>query len=338
MSPPALNKQYAGHNTTGTTGLIAIDKVGNKVRFYDPESIDEIKALAAPERSVHELTFSSDRRYAYAPLYGDGIYGSNKAPNNKILVVDLKRQDIAGMIDLGEYLAPHGMVGCADGKLWVVCDLANKLLLVDPVRGTVEAAYDVPGKGAHLVVLLPDETKLYVSNKEAGVAVFDVGRRAFTESIPIGGTATAGNCSGSEGITPAPDGTRVLVIDNDRSDIRVIDTASDREIDRVPLAMHPATNPRRSRVCKLMFSPCGRWLVVASYATGLVWLIDGADYRKQTTIPVAKGPFGIAYAPDGKTALVSLHDNGMIIQLDLEARRAVAAHPGGDGIECLAYY
>ena len=73
MPPSALNSQYAGSNVTGDKGLIAIDEVGNKVRFYDPRTIAEIAVLDAPEKTVHELTFSSDRRFAFAPLYGDGI-------------------------------------------------------------------------------------------------------------------------------------------------------------------------------------------------------------------------------------------------------------------------
>jgi YVTN family beta-propeller protein len=339
MPAPALNAQYAGHNTTGRTGLIAIDKVGNKVRFYDPHTLDEMKVLAPPEKTVHELTVSQDRRYAFSPLYGDGIYGNNRAPNNKVLVIDLERQDIAGTIDLGAYIAPHGMVATTDGKLWVVSDLTQTLLLVDPAEGRIVETYGVPGKGSHLLVLLPDESKLYVSNKEAGVAVFDVRGRKFVATVPIANPEIgAGNGSGCEGITPAPDGGRILVVDNERSDLRVIDTATDLEVDRVPLAMHPPTNPRRTRVCKLMFSPDGRWLIVVSYATGLAWVIDGSDLRSQTPVAVPKGPFGIAFAADGATALISSHDNGVIVRIDLEAKQAAAAYPGGDGIECLAYY
>lgn len=339
MLAPDLNTQYAGSNITGTTGLIAIDKVGNKVRFYDPRTLGEIKVLDAPEKTVHELTFSSDRKFAYAPLYGAGIYGSNGEPNNKILIIDLERQAFAGMVDLGDCRAPHGMVGIRNGKLWVVSDLADRLLLVDPARKTIEAAYDVPGRGAHLVVLLPDESKLYVSCKESDVAVFDIERRAFVASIPVGRPGiTRGNGSGSEGLTPTPDGRTLLVIDNDRSDIRVIDTATDQEIDRVPLVMHPETNVKRSRLAKLMISPDGHSLVAVSYATGLAWVIDASDYRNQTPIAVAKGPFGIAFAPDSRSALVASHDSGLITQIDLETNAAVGTYDGGDGIECLAYF
>ena len=40
---------YAGSNVTGDRGLIAVDKVGNKIRFYDPHSLREMKQFDAPE-------------------------------------------------------------------------------------------------------------------------------------------------------------------------------------------------------------------------------------------------------------------------------------------------
>jgi len=324
---------------TGTAGLVAVDKVGNKIRFYDPRSLREISHFDAPEPCAHELAISYDHKTAFMPLYGDGIYGGNKNPNNKVLVVDLASRKLADVIVLGDYVAPHGMVATRGGKLWVVCDIPGKLLLIDPAKRAVEAVYDCPAKGPHIVVLTPDEKKLYISAKEGDLAVFDVAQRKFTAAVPMRAPGVAGgNGSGSEGVTPTPDGKRLLAIDNDKSDIRVIDIATDREIDRVPLAQNPPSNVKRSRLAKLMFSPDGKHLVATAYASGLAWLIDAADFRRQTLVPVARGPQGIAYAPDGKTALVSSHDSGLLTQISLADGRVVASYDGGSGIEVLAYY
>ena len=324
---------------TGTAGLVAVDKVGNKIRFYDPRSLREISHFDAPEPCAHELAISYDHKTAFMPLYGDGVYGGNKNPNNKVLVVDLASRKLADVIVLGDYVAPHGMVATRGGKLWVVCDIPGKLLLIDPAKRAVEAVYDCPAKGPHIVVLTPDEKKLYISAKEGDLAVFDVAQRKFTAAVPMRAPGVAGgNGSGSEGVTPTPDGKRLLAIDNDKSDIRVIDIATDREIDRVPLAQNPPSNVKRSRLAKLMFSPDGKHLVATAYASGLAWLIDAADFRRQTLVPVARGPQGIAYAPDGKTALVSSHDSGLLTQISLADGRVVASYDGGSGIEVLAYY
>jgi DNA-binding beta-propeller fold protein YncE len=330
---------YAGSNITGSSGLIAVDKVGNAIRFYDPESLREIESFPAPEPAAHELAISHDRRLAFVPLYGDGIYGSNRKPNNKVLVIDLEGRALADVVALGEFTAPHGLVAASDGKLWVVCDIPDKLLRIDPARGAIEAAWDCPAKGAHQVAMLPDESKLYISAKEGDLAAFDLGREAFTARVPLRAPGIeTGNGSGSEGLMPTADGRRLIVIDNTANDLRVIDTNTDKEVDRVPLRECPPSNPKRSRLAKLMFSPDGRHLVVTGYAGGLAWVIDAADLRRQTAVPVAKGPQGMAFPPDGKSVIVASHDSGLLTRIDLASRRAVAAHDGGSGIEVLAFY
>ena len=55
-------------------------------------------------------------------------------------------------------------------------------------------------------------------------------------------------------------------------------------------------------------------------------------------IPVAKGPMGISFHPDGKSAIVTSHDSGLLTRIDLAERRAVAAYDGGAGIEVMGWY
>ena len=180
-------------------------------------------------------------------------------------------------------------MAASDGKLWVVADIPNKLLVINPGRRSIEAAYDCPSKGAHQMALLPDETKVYVSCKEGDLAVLDRQSRTWTASVPVRAPGVeSGNGSGSEGVMPTPAGDRVIVIDNANSDLRVIDARTDTEVDRVPLIASPPTNPKRSRLAKLMFSPDGRYLVATSYAGALAWVIDAADLRRQAPVPVAK--------------------------------------------------
>ncbi len=337
--PAVAAAQTAGSNLTGTTGVIAVDKVGNKIRFLDPATLAQVKVIDPPGKSVHELTVAFDHKTAYVPLYGEGIYGANPEPNNKVLVIDLGAQAISKVIDLGQYRAPHGMVPTRDGKLWVVCDQDNKLLLIDPVAGKIEATYDAPGVGAHFLAILPDESKLYVSNKAAPPAVFDLRQRKFVGVLALSGAKASGPGAGSEGLTPTPDGKHLLIIDNtEHAAIHVIDTATDRELSHTALIDTALTNPKRSRLMKLMLSPNAKTLTVSSFAGGQAWIVDMADMRKQTMIPVAKGPQGIAYPADGHSVIVSSHDSGLLTRIDLATRKPVAAIDGGAGIEVLAFY
>jgi DNA-binding beta-propeller fold protein YncE len=331
--------QNTGSNVTGRKGVIAIDKVGNKIRFLDPVSLTEVTTLEPPEKGVHELAISYDHKTAYVPLYGDGIYGANKTPNNKVLIVDLVQHQIAGVIELGQYIAPHGLLATRDGKLWVTCDIPNKLLYIDPAARKIEAVYDIPGKGAHFITLLPDESRLFASNKEAAAQVFDTVKRSFVAAIPAMKDAQGtGNGSGYEGLTPTPDGRHLLIVDNDKSELHVIDTKTSKEVDRIPLQGAALTSIKRTRLVKLMFSPDGRTLVATSYGAGQAWVIDARDYRKQKLLAVAKGPQGVAFDPDGKTVIVSSHDSGLLTRVDLATGKPMRSYDGGDGIEALAFY
>ena len=153
-----------------------------------------------------------------------------------------------------------------------------------------------------------------------------------------GAGITQGNGSGSEGLAVTPDGTRVITVDNHVSELHVIDTTSDHEIDRVPLMMNALTNIKRSRLHRLAVSPDGATLIVTNYASALAWIIDAGNLRRQTLVTMAKGPQGIAFAPDGSNALVANHDSGIITRVDLATKHADAVFDGGSGIEVLAYY
>jgi DNA-binding beta-propeller fold protein YncE len=315
--------------------IVAIDKVANKVRFYDPD-FTERSALDGPEPCVHELALSPDRRFAYVPLYGDGIYGANRHPNNKVLVIDTEREEIADLIDLGPLLGPHGMAATRDGRLWVTCDVSGTLACLDLAARKVEATFENPATGGHIVELLADETKLYLSAKEGPLGVFDLAARRFTASVGFGAQGAAGIGAGTEGLAAAPDGHTLVVADNDETALHVLDIVTDRVVRRVPLLPRVLTNPRRSRAAKLGFSPDGRWLVATAYATGLCWVIDAADLERQRLVAVAKGPMGVLFEPDG-TVVVSSHDCGLFTRIDLETATPTVCFAGGAGVEVLAW-
>lgn len=313
-----------------TSRVIAVDKVGNKIRFYATAPLRETAVIDSPGKTVHELALSRDKTIAYIPLFGDGIYGNNKEPNNQILVVELKSGRIISSIDTGPHLAPHGLVVTPDGRLWATSDQpAQRLILIDPIKSSVEAAYDVPAKGPHFIAATPDGAKLYVSNKEGPVTVFDTALKRFTGSIPM---------SGGEGLAVSSDGKRMAIVDNGQSLLHIVDTTTDSILERVPLTLNPPLNPKRSRLHKLAFSPDGRSLAVVNYASALAWLIDSTDWRRQTVLAVAKGPQGIAFSPDSAQLLIASHDSGLITIVNVAERRITGAIDGGSGIESLAFF
>jgi sugar lactone lactonase YvrE len=63
-----------------------------------------------------------------------------------------------------------------------------------------------------------------------------------------------------------------------------------------------------------------------------------ADLEKQATFEVASGPMGVAFHPDGRTALVANHGAGRITVVDLEAAKPLRDFACGVGVETLAFF
>ena len=323
---------YDFNNPTGSRGVIAVDKVGGRVRFYDPRTFHEVDSIEV-DKLPHEVAIASDHASAYVSIYGPGIFGNNPTPAQSIVVVDLETRKAVRTISVAPYFAPHGMMVAADGRLWVSCDASAKLIVIDPHKGVIDGAFDTGSTGSHWITITPDSRKIYISNKTASVGVFDIGRGELVRSISLPGAK-----QGSEGIAASPDGKRVLVVDNFDARIHVIDTATEEIVDSVDLLNNPPTNPKRSRNLRVRFSLDGKYVLSSNYASGVVYIHDAADLRRQTPLIVAKGPMGFAFAPDKRTAIVGNHDSGIATVFDMNERKIRGYFDGGAGIETLAFY
>ena len=77
---PAVGK--SPNHSTGTDGLLLIDKVGGHVRFFDPATFAERSNIELP-KNPHDFALSADHRFAYVPIYGSGIYNRNPEPGTR---------------------------------------------------------------------------------------------------------------------------------------------------------------------------------------------------------------------------------------------------------------
>jgi YVTN family beta-propeller protein len=315
------------NNPTGTHGLIVIDKIGRMVRFFDPTTFQEIPGSALDVGvAPHDLAISPDHKFAYIPVYGDGVYGRNPHPGHTIAIINLESRQIAGTIDVSPYQAPHGIQIDASGKIYVTCDLSRKLLVIDPQARKIVAAIDTEGTG-HWPAILPDASKAYIANKndKLFVTVIDLKTRSIVARIPAP--------NGTEGITASPDGMYVVAVDHAEPKILIINPERDEVVVTIPLERNTkaAFKPR--------FSLDGSKLLVCNLAEGLLNIIDLADaHGPQHVLTVGKNPMGFAFAPDGKTALVANHGDGTVSVIDLDHYKVVSSFKGGAGVESLACY
>ena len=319
-APPSVDP----NNITGTHGLLLIDKVGARVRFFTPDTYKEISNIDVGVKP-HEVAISPDHTTAYVSVYGDGVYGNNPHPGHLIAIVDLATRQMTGTIDVSPYIAPHGMMIDSRGMLYVTCDLSRKLLVIDPHKKAIVAAIDTDGTG-HFVAILPDASKAYVANKNDRpfVSVIDLHTRTIVKRIPAP--------NGTQGIAASPDGKRVLFVDFKEPKLYVVDTAKDEVVDTVTL--QGAAEDFRVR-----FSPDGREVITTAQGAPQANLLSAAELDgPQTVLEVGKTPMGMTFAADGTTALVCNHGEGTMSVIDLTEKKVVSKFDAGQGIENAVFY
>jgi len=311
------------NHPTGTRGLLLIDKLGGTIRFFDPATFKERSSIAVATRP-HDFVLTADRKTAYVPLYGDGIFGRNPNPGHEVVILDMDAAKVVGSIDTSPYRAPHGIQIGPDGMVYVTSDLDKKLLIIDPKTRKMTKAIDTDGT-THWIGILPNGTKIYATNKnDPFVTVINVKTGTVASKIAVPG--------GTEGIAVSPDGKRVIVMAHTAPGLAVIDPATDTIVDRIAIQ-------GQGGAYKAYYSPDGKRLLTMNLGSTVINIFDAADlHAAQRTVTVGKDPMGFAFSADGKTALSANHGDGSVTVIDLEKGEAVRTFQAGTGIETLTYY
>lgn len=309
---------------TGNDGLIAVDKMGNKILFLDPVTYETLLTLDGFAPRVHELAISPDHTRAFVPIYGDGIHGNNPNPGHLIAVFDLKARRHKGDFSTAPYLAPHGLRWGPQGQLYCACENSAVVLEIDAGTGKIQHLFEAGSDKAHRIEVLPDGSKLYTENEEDGFAsVIDLRTRKLTGKI------TTPN--GLAGIGLSPDGATIVLVDAVVPQILVVDPASDKVTRTIKLEGHA----KAAQIAR--YSPDGKYLVITSHDEPLATILR-ADLASQLVVRIGEGPMNMAFHPDGRTVLIGNQDDGTISVVDLEGAKVVRSVKAGKGVEALSFF
>jgi DNA-binding beta-propeller fold protein YncE len=309
---------------TGSSGVIAVDKVGNLIHFLHPETLSTELTLHGFAPRVHELLIDAEGTTAYVPIYGDGIHGNNPHPGHLIARFDLTERRHTADFSTDPYVAPHGLRWGPGGQLYCICENSGVVLELDVRSGAIEHVIEVGSDKAHRMEILPDGGKLYTENEEDTFAsVVDLRERKLIKKIPAPG--------GTAGIGMSPDGETVVLVDNAEPQLLIVDTRTDEV--RTTVTLEGLGGP--AQVAR--YSPDGKYLVITSMEEPLGVVLTG-DLGSQRLLHLGAGPMNMAFKDDGRTVVIANHNAGSLSVCDLvegEVRRTVQV---GVGIETLSFF
>jgi YVTN family beta-propeller protein len=305
-----------------TRGIIAVDKMGGKVLFLDPETYATEIVLEGFQRTVHELLMVPESGLAYVPIFGDGIHGRNPNPGHTLCIFDLEKRAHVGDIDLRPYIAPHTLKLGPDGLIYITCENSAVVAVIDPATNKVVDAIGSGSTNGHRLIIAPDGQRLYTENEEdATVSVIDLANRKLVGKIetprPLAGIAISA------------DGRTVVAVDDAEPALFLIDAQAGRVRDEVRLE----GVPKAAQIAR--YAPDNSMIGVTSLNSGTVSLID-PSFREQTAIKVGNQPMDMAF--HGDELFVACQGDGSVHVIDIANRRAKRSFQAGVGCESLGFF
>jgi len=306
----------------GARGMIAVDKMGGKVLFLDPETFKTEVVIDGFPRTVHELLVVPETGIAYVPIFGDGIHGRNPNPGHLICLFDLAERKHVGDIDTRPYIAPHTPKLGPDGHIYITCENSAVVAIIDRSTNTIIDAIESGSTNAHRLIISPDGQRLYTENEEdATVSVIDLPRRRLLGKIKTPHALA--------GIAISPDGKTLVTVDDQEPALILIDTASESVTRTVPLE----GVPKPAQIVR--YSPDNSLVVVTGLQSGTVSLID-PSFQNQTAIKVGEQAMDMAFR--GDELFVACQGDGSVHIVDLVRRCHKGSFQAGTGCESLGFF
>lgn len=184
---------------------------------------------------------------------------------------------------------------------------------------TGEVARNIEGfHEPHGYQALPDSSKIYISNIGAHeVTVVDVKRLEVLKRISVGRPTDPstlnpnqymGAINGIVNPTMTLDGKLVYAADGDFGTVAVIDTATDKVIDTIPVGVNP---------WRAYASPDGKYILVPVSGDKKLAVIDAHTHKLVSLMPAGANMTGANFSNDGKKAYVTSHDDDTVYMYDL---------------------
>lgn len=299
--------------------LVALNKAEASLSIIDPVTMKATGKVATGD-GPHEVVLSADGKTAYVANYGA------QTPGSSLSIIDLATAKELRRVDLTPLIRPHGLqlVGT---KLYFTAEANRAVARFDTVSGKVDWIMGTGQNGSHMVVLSPDQKKIYTAN----IGSDSVTAFTYPQGPPPGPSQILQIPVGKqpEAIDLSPDGKEVWVGLNAEGMAEVVDTATGRSVAKIDI---------KGRPYRVKFTPDGKSVVCTMLPTKEIVVIDTATRKETRRMKIDGTPLGIVFSADGKTAFVTVVEPDAVLKIDLEKMEIRGRTEAGKGPDGIAVY
>lgn len=285
--------------------IVVVNRGESTLTIIDADSMRSVATIPTGT-GPHEVVLTADGKTAIVSIYGE------QTPGNSLSIIDVATKKETKRVDLGPMLRPHGLVEVG-GKVYFSSEGNRAIGRFDLATHKVDWIMGTGQNASHMVVLTADQKRFYTPNVASDtVTAFEFAAVPPSQSkitqIAVG--------KQPEAIDISPDGKQVWVGLNADGAIDVIDTATNKVLERLNLGGRPY---------RVRFTPDGKSLVATMPNSKELIVIDPSTRKETKRIKLDGTALGIAFSADSKTAFVTTSQGDFLNRVDLE-KGEVTAH------------
>jgi YVTN family beta-propeller protein len=298
-----------------TGRLIVLNKEDATLAVVDPDSGNVLGRVPVGQ-GPHEVTVSSDGKYAFASNYGTG-----PAPGKTISMIDLAAMKELRRIDVSPLSRPHGL-DFAGGKLYFTAEASKAIARYDPASARIDWQFETGQQTTHMVLVAKDLKTIFTSNigSDSVSKIQQSSDGKWTQTlIPVG--------KGPEGIDLSANGREVWSAHSRDGGVSVIDAASGKVTQTI--------NVGTKRSNRIKLTPDGKFALISDLDAGDLVVLDAPARKEIKRLPLGKQPEGILISPDGTRAFVAVNGDNAIAVVDLmtwQVTKKLSTGTGPDGM------
>ncbi len=300
--------------------LLVMNKADRTMSVIEVPAGKTVATVAIEGITGHELTASTDGRFAYVPIFGNAGVGSPGTDGELMRVVDLEKFTTTGTVEFGKGVRPHCVVfEPRRNLLYVTAEIENAVMVVDPATLKVVARVPTGAAESHMLAVTRDGKRGYTANVGPGtVSVLDLENHKLIKVLPVAAKV--------QRITLSADDKWVFTADQGQPRLAMVDTAVNEVKGWIKL---PGIGYGTA------VTPDGKYLLVALIQQNKVGVVDLATREVIKEMEAPRAPQEILVRPDGQCAYVSCDASGEVAELELKefkVARLLKAGKGADGL------